>query len=298
MSQPPYPTRDSFREKVYDPSYRPLIMGIINATPDSFYSPSAVQGVNALSLARTLIAEGADILDIGGESTRPGSAYVSEQEEMDRVLPIVESIRQESDIPISVDTRKFRVAEAAVAFGINCVNDIAALVDNPDLGRLIADHNLAVVLMHMQGNPQTMQEDPSYHNVVQEVQDFLQQRIDYAQSIGISPKQIIVDPGIGFGKTHSHNLQLLRNLESIVALGFPLLLGLSRKSFIGKILAQADERLAKGAHLNQIRATQQRLYGSLAAVADSYVRGSRIFRVHDVAETRDLLETMHHIRAQ
>lgn len=272
-----------FLEKVHDPDQRPLVMGIINVTPDSFYAPTSAP--DALSMARRFIAEGADILDIGGESTRPGAAYVDAETERERVWPLITAIRRESDIPISIDTRKLEVARDAVAAGADCINDISALREE-GMGHFIAEHSLPVILMHMQGSPENMQDDPYYADVLSEVRDFLQERVDYAQSIGIPRERIILDPGIGFGKSLAHNLQLLNNLETIVEMGLPVLIGHSRKSFIGRMLGTAT----------QGRRVKERLYGSLAVAADSYIRGARIFRVHDVAETRDLLEVMYGIR--
>ncbi|MGI9255835.1 MAG: dihydropteroate synthase [Salinispira sp.] len=296
MSSPPI--IEQFLEEVYNHNHRPLIMGIINVTPDSFYSASSGMGISSLHKAMSYISEGADILDIGGESTRPGSVYISAEEEMDRIVPVIELVRRESDIPISVDTRKCEVAREAVKAGANCINDISALRDDPQLGSFIAEKDLPVILMHMQGTPAHMQDNLQYHDVVLEVKEFLQERIDYALKLGISCEHIIIDPGIGFGKNLGHNLRLLNNLEDIVAMGFPVLIGHSRKSFIGKILGTVGGG-RKGTILEaeeQPRSVFERLYGSLAVVADSYIRGARIFRVHDVPETRDVVETIYRIR--
>ena len=293
------PVIERFLEEVYDHNNRPLIMGIINVTPDSFYSASSGMGISSLHKAMSYISEGADILDIGGESTRPGSAYISAEEEMDRIVPVIELIRRESKIPISVDTRKCEVAKEAVKAGANCINDISALRDDPELAHFIAEQDLPVILMHMQGTPAHMQDTLQYHDVVLEVKEFLQERIDYALKRGISCEHIIIDPGIGFGKNLGHNLQLLNNLEDIVAMGFPVLIGHSRKSFIGKILGTTSGDGRRGKILEteeQPRSVFERLYGSLAVVADSYIRGARIFRVHDVPETRDVVETIYRIR--
>jgi dihydropteroate synthase len=284
-----HPAVEDFVEKLYGPRKRPLVMGIINATPDSFFAGSRARGTEALQKALRQILDGADILDIGGESTRPGSQYVSDEEEIERIVPLIKRIRRESQIPISIDTRKSAVARAALEAGANVVNDISALRDDPELGRLVADAGVPVVLMHMNGTPETMQKDPSYHDVVQEVRDFLQERIDYAQSLGIPCENIIIDPGIGFGKGHIHNLLLLRHLDRLVEMGFPVLMGHSRKSFIGRILAGTE------AEAGPIPPPDQRLFGSLAVVADSYYRGARLFRVHDVRETRELLDVCHGI---
>lgn len=237
-----------------------------------------------LQRAMACIDEGADVLDIGGESSRPGSDYVGEDEEIARVIPLIEQIRQRSDIAISVDTRKYEVAAAAVEAGANIINDISALRDDARLGPFIAERELPVVLMHMQGTPRNMQMNPTYHDVIQQVIDFLKARIDVALSLGIACERIILDPGIGFGKNFEHNLLLLKHLDQIVALGFPVLMGHSRKGFIGRILA------GESADSQQWPPAKQRLFGSLGVVADSYYRGARIFRVHDVQPTRELLE--------
>ncbi len=281
-----HPASEDFLEKLYAPNPRPLVMGIINATPDSFYPGSRATGLAALQKALQYVVEGADILDIGGESSRPGSDYVDAREEIERVVPLIASIRRESQIPISIDTRKRAVAQAAIEAGANIINDISALRDDPGLGELAADTGVPVILMHMQGTPASMQKSPSYHDVVGEVCGFLQERIDYAQSLGIACEKIIVDPGIGFGKGHLHNLMLLRHLPRIVDLGFPVLMGHSRKSFIGRILAGRE---GEGEDTQPVD-VDQRLFGSLAVVADSYYRGARLFRVHDVLATRQLLE--------
>lgn len=283
------PSTEDFQEKLYGSDARPLVMGIINATPDSFYPGSRAIGIEALQKALRFISEGADVLDIGGESSRPGSDYVEADEEIERVVPLITRIRRESSIPISVDTRKYEVARAAVEAGANIINDISALRDDPRLGELIAETGIPVVLMHMQGTPRSMQTAPEYHDVVVEVISFLQERIEFAQGFGIACEKIILDPGIGFGKSHLHNLLLLRHLDRISAMGFPILMGHSRKSFIGRILADRE-----GDQENPV-AVDKRMFGSLAVVADSYYRGARIFRVHDVAETRDLLDVCHSI---
>jgi dihydropteroate synthase len=291
-----HPAVEDFLEKLYRPAGRPLVMGIINTTPDSFYDKSRAMGIAALETALRFVLEGADILDIGGESTRPGSSYVSADEEISRVVPLIRSIRQETQIPISVDTRKAPVARAALEAGANVINDISALRDDPALGELAAASGVPVILMHMQGTPQTMQQDPEYHDVLQEVRSFLQQRIDYAQGLGIACEKIIIDPGIGFGKAHAHNLLLLRHLDKLADLGYPVLMGHSRKSFIGRILAgEGAEGRGEGGDPAEPAPADQRLFGSLAVVADSYYRGARLFRVHDVRETRELLDVCHAI---
>lgn len=253
---------------------RPLVMGIVNVTPDSFFDGGQhLQRDAALAHAQQLIAEGADILDIGGESTRPGAKPVSIQEELDRVLPIIEGLRG-APVPISIDTCKPEVMQAAIAAGAQMVNDIDALQDAAAMNAVAAS-NVAVCLMHKQGNPQTMQEQPHYQNVVAEVSTFLRDRIAAAEAAGIQRKRIVIDPGFGFGKTLAHNLALLRELKKLAELGVPLLAGLSRKSMLGALTGQD---------------VGQRLPASVAAALIAVQRGANIVRVHDVRATVDALK--------
>jgi dihydropteroate synthase len=254
---------------------RPLLMGIVNVTPDSFSdggqfsSPAA-----AISQVEKLVREGADLIDIGGESTRPGAQPVSEQEELDRVLPVIEAACKSVSVPISVDTSKAAVAEAALAAGAEIVNDITALRGDSRMLDVMKRADTAVCIMHMQGTPQTMQVDPQYRDVVGEVLQFLKQSRDQLISAGIEPQRICVDPGIGFGKTADHNLALLQNSSRLHELGCPVLVGYSRKSFLSHIAAEgASDRTAAG--LNVARA--------LAA------QGVQILRVHDVTAVRQAL---------
>ena len=264
-----------FLEALAHPS-RPLVMGVINATPDSFSDGGQfIRPEAALEQARRLIAQGADILDIGGESTRPGSDPVETEEELSRVLPILKAIRQESGIALSIDTRKPEVARAAVAAGADCWNDVSALTFAPDSLATAVELNVPVVLMHAQGDPKTMQQDPQYRDVTGEVLNFLVGRIGQAIQAGLKLSNIIVDPGIGFGKTLAHNLTLLRDLPRFVALGRPVLVGASRKRFI--------------AALDQGAGVEERLGGSLATALFAAKQGAKIVRVHDVAETRQAL---------
>lgn len=250
-------------------------MGIVNATPDSFYAPSrSVQHVKNMDRALTLQAEGADIIDIGGESSRPGAAYVSEDEELERVIPLIEAIRQRSAVPISIDTRKAAVMQAALKAGAEMCNDISALSDDPALGAVIAAAEAAVVLMHKQGIPHSMQDAPQYNDCVAEVCSYLAARAEYALRCGIAPHRIILDYGIGFGKTAEDNYRLIAAGYSFTALGYPLLAGLSRKSFIGAVSGAPPEK---------------RLAGSIAAAMYAVQKGASIVRVHDVAETREML---------
>ena len=253
---------------------RPLVMGIVNVTPDSFSDGGLhLQRDAALAYAWQLIDEGADILDIGGESTRPGAQPVNAQEEMDRVLPIIEALRG-APVPVSIDTCKPEVMQAAIAAGAQMVNDINALQDSAAM-RVIAASQAAVCLMHKQGNPQTMQEQPHYQNVVAEVSAFLRERIAATQAVGISRMRIVIDPGFGFGKTLAHNLALLRELKKLTELGVPILAGLSRKSMLGALTGQE---------------VGQRLPASLAAALSAVERGANIVRVHDVRATVDALK--------
>lgn len=251
-------------------------MGIVNVTPDSFFDGGKhLQGDAALAHARQLIAEGADILDVGGESTRPGARPVSIQEEMDRVLPVIEALR-DAGVPVSIDTFKPEVMLAAIAAGAQMVNDINALQDVAAMNVVAASH-ASVCLMHKQGNPQTMQEQPVYQNVVAEVGSFLAERIAAAEAAGIQRDRIAIDPGFGFGKTLAHNLTLLQGLNELTKLGVPVLAGLSRKSMLGALTGQD---------------VAQRLPASVAAAVIAVQRGANIVRVHDVRATVDALKIL------
>lgn len=251
-------------------SRRTLIMGIINVTPDSFsdggqrYDP-----VKAVADGVAMVKSGADILDIGGESSRPGATPVSEDEELARVLPVVRGLRKETEAAISIDTYKSNVGRAALDAGADIVNDISALRFDPAMAGMIAAEKVPVVLMHMQGTPRTMQREPKYEDVVREVRDFLAAQLYTAMDAGIAQDRVVIDPGIGFGKTLQHNLQLLRGLPMIAALGQPVLVGASRKAFIGRILNAEP---------------LDRIEGSLATAVASVLAGANIVRAHDVAE--------------
>jgi dihydropteroate synthase len=258
---------------------RPLVMGIVNVTPDSFSDGGQhLQRDAALAYAHQLIAEGADILDIGGESTRPGAKPVSIQEELDRVLPIIEGLcggsAPISPVPVSIDTCKPEVMRAVIAAGAQMVNDIDALQDAAAMNAVAASQ-VAVCLMHKQGKPPTMQEQPHYQNVVDEVSTFLSVRIAAAQAAGIRRNRIVIDPGFGFGKTLEHNLALLRELGKLTELGVPVLAGLSRKSMLGALTGQG---------------VGQRLPASVAAALIAVQNGASIVRVHDVRATVDVLK--------
>jgi dihydropteroate synthase len=251
-------------------------MGVVNVTPDSFYDGGRhASTAAAIAHARRLAGEGADLLDIGGESSRPGSEAVSLDEELARVLPVLDALR-DLDVPISVDTTKPEVMRAAIAAGAAMVNDITALAA-PGAVEAVAASDAAVCLMHMRGEPKTMQADPVYADVVAEVRDFLATRVAVCEAAGIARDRIAIDPGIGFGKTLAHNLALTRHLDELGALGVPVLAGWSRKSSLGRITGRAPE---------------ERLAASLAAALIAAERGARIVRVHDVAATRDALAVL------
>ncbi len=253
-------------------------MGIVNVTPDSFSDGGRFLGADAaLTHARRLIAEGADILDVGGESTRPGATPVTESEELARVIPLITAIRAESAVPISIDTFKPAVARAAVAAGATIWNDVTALRGSPDAPDVAAELGCEVVLMHMLGEPGTMQDAPRYDHVVAEVETFLLQRVEVALAAGVAREKLWLDPGIGFGKTLEHNLALLNALPRLVALGFPVLLGASRKRFIAALDPAATD-------------ADDRLGGSLAAALHGARAGVAAVRVHDVRETVQALK--------
>jgi dihydropteroate synthase len=250
---------------------RTAIMGILNITPDSFYDGGRREEVNqAITDGVAMVEAGADIIDVGGESTRPGSRPVSDEEELARITPVLRGLRREVKVPISIDTCKATVARAALEAGADIVNDISALRFDAGMISVVAREQVPVVLMHMQGTPRTMQAEPRYNDVVGEVRDFLAARLSEATAGGVARDAVIVDPGIGFGKTLDHNLALLRGLPALAALGQPLLVGASRKTFIGTILGVGPN---------------ERLEGSLAAAVAAVLGGANILRVHDVKET-------------
>lgn len=248
--------------------HEPAVMGIINTTPDSFSDGGQFSSVSeAIDFGLELAEAGADILDIGGESTRPGAEPVSPQQEVRRIEPVIEGLRRHLNRPISIDTSKTTVARAALAAGANIINDITALSGDPDMMELAAESGAGVVLMHMQGTPQTMQKNPSYGDVIAEIGHYLRQRFEEAVNGGIHPECIVLDPGIGFGKTLEHNLEIFRRMHEWADLPRPLLVGPSRKGFIGRILDLPAD---------------QRLEGTAAAVTAAILAGARIVRVHDV----------------
>jgi dihydropteroate synthase len=253
----------------------PAVMGVVNVTPDSFSDGGAfLDPAAAVAQGLQLAAEGADVLDIGGESTRPGSDPVPLEVELERVLPVIEGLAARTDVPISIDTVKAEVAARALRAGATFVNDVTALRHDPDMAGVVAAGAVPVCLMHMLGEPKTMQVDPQYTDVVAEVAEFLAERTEHAVESGIAREQICIDPGIGFGKTLEHNLSLLRHLDRLVAVGPPVLVGASRKSFLGRITGEPEER---------------REFAGVAVNLDAVRRGAWMLRVHEVKPTRDAL---------
>jgi dihydropteroate synthase len=257
-------------------------MGILNVTPDSFSDGGFYfDKKDAVARGKALAAAGADIIDIGGESSRPFSEPVPAEEEIRRVVPVIEELARYVSVPISIDTTKAQVARQALEAGAVMVNDIGALRLDPAMANLVADADVPVVLMHMKGTPKTMQMNPQYKDVVGEVKSFLADAVHTAEQVGIERTKIIVDPGIGFGKTVGHNLRLIKDLRALEPLGVPILIGLSRKSFISKLLGPGDER---------------REVGTQAAVATAAFNGAHIVRVHDVERTRETLKLVDAIK--
>lgn len=273
-SSPLFRYRFWARGRLIDCRERPLIMGVVNVTADSFYDGGRyLEPERAIAHALELVEQGADILDIGAESTRPGAKPVSEEEELARLLPVVGPVARRVAVPISVDTMKSAVAQAALDAGASIINDISALREDNRMASVVARSGAAVILMHMQGTPLTMQDAPQYQDVVHEVGEFLRERVRVAVEAGISKLNILLDPGIGFGKLLEHNLDLLNRLTELTELGRPLVVGPSRKSFIGQIVG---------------RPVEQREWGTAAAVALAVERGARVLRVHDVAMMADV----------
>ena len=256
---------------------RPLVMGVLNVTPDSFSDGGCFLDPKvAVERAQVMVSEGADIIDIGGESTRPGAPEISLAEEGARVLPVIESLREAVDVPLSIDTQKPEIAAEAVARGGSIVNDVGAGANDPAMLELVASTGCGYVCMHMKGTPRVMQQAPKYDDVVREVDHFFSEQLQGYDRHGIAAEQIVIDVGIGFGKTLTHNLELLRHLESYKKHGRPILLGVSRKSFIGQTLG--------------LECPTERGAGSLACACWGMQAGARVFRVHDVAETSQVLQ--------
>jgi len=261
---------------------RVLVMGILNVTPDSFYDGGRyATAAAAIDRGLRMIEDGADIIDIGGESTRPGSSPTSRNDELDRVLPVVEGIARQSDVAISIDTSKAEVARGALDAGAAMVNDVSALRADVSMAGVVADAGAFVTLMHMQGEPASMQESPTYENVVEEVCAFLEERVRAAVAGGISAERILIDPGIGFGKRLEHNLDILRDIGRLRSLGHPVVCGLSRKSFLGALLDLPAE---------------ERLEGTIAANAIAIANGADVIRVHDPKEGRRAADVAFRLR--
>jgi dihydropteroate synthase len=260
----------------------PLVVGILNVTPDSFSDGGLYDEPGAaLRRAVEMVREGAGMIDVGGESTRPGSDEVAEDEEAARVIPVIRRLKEALEVPVSVDTRKARVARAALEAGADVVNDVSALRD-PEMAAVVAESGAGLVLMHMRGTPKTMQADPRYEDVVREVTDELRVALDAAVAAGVDPERVVVDPGIGFAKSHRHNLELLGGLAGLGRLGRPVMLGVSRKAFLGTILGGAPP--------------EERAVATAAACVAGLLAGARIFRVHDVRPVREALRVAEAIR--
>ncbi len=261
----------------------PLVMGVLNVTPDSFSDGGRFAGrKSAVAHGLELVRQGADLLDVGGESTRPGAEAVPVDEELQRVVPVVEALAAKVGVPISVDTSKAEVARRCLEAGAEIINDVTALAGDPEMAAVVGAASAAVVLMHMQGTPRTMQQAPHYRDVVAELLAFFRRRLKFCDRVGIDRDRVAVDPGIGFGKTLEHNLTLLARLEEFQRLGRPVVLGVSRKGFIGTLLGRRRE---------------ERLAGSLGAACFTVARGAaQVVRVHDVRETRDAVTLCGRIR--
>ena len=278
----PVPPPIQYQKKQLDFSGSPLLMGVLNITPDSFFDGGCYDTYEkAAERAFQLIDEGTDILDIGGASSRPGSEFVSDEEQMKRVLPVIQAVRKKWDGWISIDTYSSGVAKAALDQGADIINDISAGRIDPEMKEVAQTTGVPCILMHMKGTPKNMQTDPSYVSLMSEILEYFEERIQNWVAAGVSREQILVDPGIGFGKTLKHNLSLLKNLQEFEVLGRPVVLGTSRKSFIGAVLG---------------RDVEDRLVGTLATLVAGAQNGAHVFRVHDVPESREALNMFHAIR--
>lgn len=264
------------------PLEAPLLMGVLNVTPDSFSDGGRyLEPAVAVAHACAMVEEGADLIDIGAESSRPGSEPVEQDEEIRRLIPVVKEVCRRISVPVSIDTTKSDVARLALDAGAHIINDISALRFDPRMGEVVAETRAGLVLMHMQGRPRTMQQAPRYENVVHDVKQFFVERMEAARAVGIDPEQILLDPGIGFGKNLFHNLTLLAELNQVVALGRPVLVGVSRKAFIEQVLE---------------RPVGERMMGTAAAVAVAVLQGALVLRVHDVGPMRDVVKMVDAIK--
>ena len=261
-----------------------LVMGILNVTPDSFYDGGKYYGLEkALNHARNMIEDGADIIDIGGESTRPDSEYVSDSEELKRVIPIIKELSRETDKPISIDTYKAKVADKAIEAGAQIVNDISGLKADNEMARVVAKNNAPVIIMHIKGQPHNFPKEPDYDDVILDIILSLKERIDFAIKSGIEDNNIIIDPGIGFGKTPKHNLEIIKRLSKLKNLNRPVMIGTSRKSFISTVLdPPTKDRLSK---------YNSQLIGTLVTLVFAIINGANIVRVHDVQEAVQAVKT-------
>ncbi len=272
------------REREFSPGAWPLLMGILNVTPDSFSDGGRfADPARAVEHGLEMISAGAAIIDVGGESSRPGAAPVAEAEELDRVLPVIQALHQHPEAVLSIDTRKSAVAERALRAGAQIVNDISALTADPRMAGVAREFRAGVILMHMRGEPRTMQADPRYADVVGEVRDYLRGRVEALTAAGLERNTLAIDPGFGFGKTAEHNIRLLARLGELRACGRPVVVGVSRKRFLGQLTG---------------RPVGERLAGSLGALAFALAAGAQVVRVHDVRESRDVVETLKALRRE
>lgn len=263
------------RDRCFNWGQCTYLMGVLNVTPDSFSDGGKFNTISAaLTQAQAMVAAGADIIDVGGQSTRPGAAQITLAEEIERVLPILQAIRPEIPVPISVDTTRATVAKASIEAGADIINDISGGTFDPQMLPTVASLSVPIVLMHIRGTPQTMQQLTDYPDIMAEISGFLTKQIDTAKALGVKPEKIIIDPGIGFAKNYEQNLEIFRRLRSLKALNCPILVGASRKSFIGRILNQPDPKA--------------RVWGTAAACCAAVVNGADILRIHDVPEMRDV----------
>lgn len=257
--------------KKFDFENKTYTMGILNLTPDSFSDGGSYTDVEtAVKRAKKMVEEGVDIIDVGAESTRPGADYIEEETELKRILPVIKRLVTEVDVPISIDTYKSRVAEECIKVGAHIINDIKGLKGDPNMAKVVAKYGVSVIIMHIQGDPQNMQKNPEYDNIIEDIKGSLEESIDIAVKAGVSPKNIILDPGIGFGKTFEGNLEIIKKLCEFKKLEYPILIGASRKGFIGNILGTPP---------------LDRLEGNLAVAVISAYNGASIIRVHEVKET-------------
>ncbi len=260
-----------------------LVMGILNVTPDSFYDGGKYYDIeDALNRARKMIDDGADIIDVGGESTRPNSSCVSANEEIRRIVPLIKELSKETQIPISIDTYKAEVADKAITSGAQIINDISGLQADKKMARVAAANNTPIIIMHIKGRPHNFPKNPVYVELIPEIISFLERRIEYSAKLGIAHDKIIIDPGIGFGKEAKHNIEILRHLNKFKCLNLPIMIGTSRKSFISKVLELSGD--------NDIKENESRLIGTLVTLVIAVSNGANIVRVHDVKEAVQVIK--------